>query len=127
MKRTTNARALVMVASMIGSACEVEESVPSPTETPLGGPDCDDAPLVDWHTFGNGFVVTHCQGCHASTATDRRDAPVDIVFDTAEDVARFRSAILDAAGSDVPRMPPNGGTTEDDRARLRTWLTCFAD
>jgi uncharacterized membrane protein len=86
----------------------------------------EETPLVTWATFGQGFVRTNCQGCHSSDAADRHGAPETIVFDTPKDVGKHRAAILAAVGADVPTMPPAGGVLDQDRARLRIWLGCFA-
>jgi uncharacterized membrane protein len=89
---------------------------------------CDpEVPSITWETFGEGFVTTHCQGCHASSSSDRQGAPEDVVFDSEADALWWRDAILDATASDPARMPPAGGIDRDDRERLTIWLTCFAD
>jgi len=121
---------LALFASLgLAVACS-EESVASDgeeTEPEVDLESCGpETPLVSWGTFGQGFVLTNCQGCHASTATDRHDAPAHIVFDTPEDVEKHSAAILAAVGSDVPTMPPAGGVLDQDRVRLRIWLKCFA-
>jgi uncharacterized membrane protein len=86
-----------------------------------------DPPLQSWETFGRGFVTTHCQGCHASTAPNRYGAPENVVFDSQEQTVGFKSEILATAALDAPTMPPTGGTSENDRMRLRIWLECFSD
>ena len=89
---------------------------------------CDETvPVVTYETFGEGFLSTYCQGCHASAAADRQGAPDALVFDTEDDVYDFQDQILDAVTSDEPRMPPSGGPLEDDRERLTIWLSCFAE
>jgi mono/diheme cytochrome c family protein len=94
---------------------------PEPEEVACG----PETPTVTWETFGEGFVTTHCQGCHASTALDRKGAPPALFFDTAVDVGDHVDLILDAATADPPRMPPAGGPSDEDRERLAVWLTCF--
>ena len=84
-------------------------------------------PLVSWETFGEGFLTTYCQGCHASTTLDRQGAPEMITFDTEADALQWRGEILAAAASEAPSMPPNGGPNDADRERLQVWLNCFAD
>jgi uncharacterized membrane protein len=108
-------RPLALIAMLL-CGCAAEESV----ET------CD-GPTITWETFGHGFVTTHCQGCHASTAIDRQGAPVDIVFDTEADVIAMSTRVLDAATSETPRMPPAGGPTEEERALAAAWLGCFIE
>lgn len=85
---------------------------------------CADAPVVTYESFGAGFMTENCQSCHASTSPDRNEAPENVVFDTVDDVWAHRDAVLALSASDTPSMPPLGGTTADDRARLEIWLTC---
>jgi uncharacterized membrane protein len=85
---------------------------------------CADAPVVTWETFGHGFVTENCQSCHASTTLDRHGAPESMVFDTVDDVWANADRVLVRAGAEPPTMPPEGGTTADDRELLQTWLTC---
>lgn len=85
---------------------------------------CADAPVVTYETFGAGFMTENCQSCHASTSPDRQDAPESVVFDTVDQVWTLRERILQLAVPESPSMPPLGGTTADDRAKLEIWLTC---
>jgi hypothetical protein len=85
---------------------------------------CAEAPVVTWETFGEGFLRENCQGCHASSVVDRAGAPVDVTFDDEPQALAWRERILARAAVTAPTMPPQGGTTDDDRWRLRTWLTC---
>lgn len=85
-------------------------------------PVCEDAPVVAWENFGDGFVRGHCQGCHASTAPDRHGAPHDVTFDAEADVRRRADDVLALVESGA--MPPGGGVTDDDLALLRVWLGC---
>lgn len=86
---------------------------------------CDDAPLLTWANFGEGFVVENCQACHASTAIDRNGAPEDIVFDDRDATLALSDRILARAAGDAPSMPPQGGVTDEERERLEIWLTCW--
>lgn len=89
------------------------------------GPDpCEDAPPVAWEDFGAGFMLAECQPCHASGAPDRHDAPEDVAFDDEEQVLSWSDRIVDVAATEPPSMPPDGGTTAEDRALLRAWLLC---
>jgi uncharacterized membrane protein len=86
----------------------------------------DDPKTVNWDNFGHGFTLARCQGCHATTATDRRGAPADVTFDT-EDAAhvvapRIRTAVIGAR-----TMPPGGGVSETDLALVGAWLDCDFD
>ena len=88
------------------------------------GDPCAEAPVVTWDTFGQGFLRENCQGCHASTVVDRAGAPAEVTFDDEAQALAWRERILARAAGATATMPPLGGTTEDDRWRLRVWLTC---
>ncbi len=88
------------------------------------GDACADAPVVTYETFGAGFLRQNCQACHASTTLDRAGAPAEVTFDTVDEAWTWKERILERAAVDPPTMPPMGGTTEDDRAKLTFWLTC---
>jgi hypothetical protein len=89
-----------------------------------GEPFCADAPLVNWVNFGEGFILEACQGCHATETPNRYGAPEDVVFDTVALAWEEADRILARAGGDYPTMPPLGGSSADDRLKLRYWLEC---
>ncbi len=91
------------------------------SESPDTGPCAD--PTVTWESFGQSFLITHCQGCHASTSPQRYGAPVGISFDTQEQAAALQSAI-ERTVLDQVSMPPAGGLNDDERALLEQWLDC---
>ena len=105
-----------------------DETAVAPVETASTAPVTEDAcasvPVVTWDSFGKGFVTGSCQTCHASTSPNLHGAPEDVVFDTEADVLESAALVLEVATGDAPRMPPEGGVSEDDRARLEWWLTC---
>ncbi|MEO0606542.1 MAG: hypothetical protein AAF211_34260 [Myxococcota bacterium] len=112
-----------VVALLAWVACGDPSSSPLPTADTGAGP-CDTGPQQSWETFGQGFVRSQCQGCHASTAVDRFGAPEEVTFDTEEQVLVFSERILARATGPDADMPPAGGPSEDDRIRLERWLTC---
>lgn len=85
---------------------------------------CDGQPVVTWANFGQGFTLENCQGCHASTATNRYGAPELVTFDTVDEAWSWSSQILSTATGDEPSMPPSGGVFDDDRLLLEVWLRC---
>ena len=90
-------------------------------------PLCQDAPVVTWEYWGQGFLTESCQSCHGGGTIDRNGAPESVRFDTEADVWTHRDSILSTATGDSPTMPPRGGLSEDDRALLEIWLTCWLE
>ena len=85
---------------------------------------CAEVPLLNYANFGQGFITENCQGCHASTTTERYGAPAEAYFDTVQDCWNWADRILVRSAGDDATMPPQGGVTEDDRTRLQWWLLC---
>ncbi|MCB9681553.1 MAG: hypothetical protein H6733_08800 [Alphaproteobacteria bacterium] len=82
--------------------------------------------LLTWDTVGGPFTRTWCTPCHASELRGdaRSGAPVAFDFDTVEDVLRQAQVIRDVATGPSPIMPPVGGPTDAERARMLAWLDC---
>jgi uncharacterized membrane protein len=108
---------------LLGLACGGQEAKEN-EET--GGP-CADLPVLTWDNFGQGFLIENCQACHASSSPNRNGAPEDVTFDTEEQALAWADAILATAGGEAPRMPPEGGVSDDDRQRLEIWLNCYRE
>jgi uncharacterized membrane protein len=85
---------------------------------------CAAAPVETWANFGEAFVTQSCQSCHSSTQSNRQGAPEEVTFDTADQVWALSDRVLARAAAEPPTMPPQGGTSEEDRERLRIWLSC---
>ena len=109
---------LLVGCSGVATVGEADDSAGVVTEF------CADAPALTWDTFGQGFLIAQCDGCHASTSPDRHEAPVEVVFDTPTQAWAWAEPILAVAAGAKPTMPPNGGVAEDDRTRLQWWLRC---
>ena len=119
---------LSLLASLCGCAraddTDDDTAAGDTTESPTADPACDAAVPLTWDTFGEGFLLEACNGCHAADAPDRHDAPADVTFDTAAQAWAWRDRILARATGAAPTMPPQGGVTDDDRTRLYWWLGC---
>lgn len=103
------------------------DSAPASDSGTSGGTDtgpCAGVPVLTWDTFGHGFLLENCDGCHAAEARERYDAPEEVVFDTVDQAWAWADRILVRAAGADPTMPPNGGVPEDDRQRLAWWLGC---
>lgn len=116
-------------ADSTGSGTPTGDGGGATSSTSDGGTDtgdpCEGVPLVNYATFGQGFLTANCQGCHASTSPERYGAPEWVVFDTVQDAWTWKDRILELVpGKAGARMPPAGGITEDDQQRLRWWLLC---
>lgn len=88
---------------------------------------CDDAPLVTWDSWGQGFLTEQCQPCHASTAPERNGAPEEVTFDTEDDVISWKELILATATGDSPTMPPALSVEDRDKELLEIWLRCWEE
>jgi hypothetical protein len=114
---------------------ERDEPRPSqPTGSPL--PPCPPDNVLTWRSFGAGFLLTWCTGCHASGLPDaeRQGAPTGVDFDTYaayKPLERlvYERAVLEAhTAATNPAaaspMPPAGVVPEADRRRLAQWIAC---
>jgi hypothetical protein len=80
---------------------------------------------VQWNGFGQGFLLTYCTACHATTVTGegRKGAPEGIDFDTLagtqDHTERIKVRVLTSGD-----MPPSGGPSSEELAMLKQWLDC---
>ena len=108
-----------------GPATEADPSTEGDSgEIDFASLSCEEAPVVTYANFGQGFITHYCQGCHASSAPDRYEAPETVTFDTVEEIWAWKERILARAASEPATMPPAGGTSAEDRQKLRWWLEC---
>lgn len=116
---------LGLLASTLLVACGGVEApstvAPDPSVNPPSA-DCTDAPT--WTSFGQGFLMSRCQSCHASGAPRRYGAPASVAFDTESEAMVLADRIRARTLSDPPTMPPSGGLSVEDRGRLDRWLRC---
>lgn len=104
---------------------DTDSAGPVDSAVDTGEPDpCAGVPVVTYASFGEGFMLENCQGCHASTTEERYGAPESVTFDTIEEVWAWAEVILAVATGEEPAMPPQGGVHEDDRTKLEWWLGC---
>lgn len=87
---------------------------------------CAHDPPLTWTSFGEGFMDTHCTGCHSSLLPEemRNGAPLGVDLDTRSGVAEWVDRVAARALGEEPEMPPGGGPTESELARLEEWLAC---
>lgn len=89
-------------------------------------PECTRTPPLTYDNFGEGLMNKHCVGCHSSLLPEgmREEAPVGVDFDTYQGVLTWAARIEARATGDAPDMPPGGGPSADEVARLTEWLHC---
>jgi len=89
-----------------------------------GWENCENAPVVNYENFGEGFLLHSCQGCHASTTENRYGAPENVVFDTKEHSIEWKERIRATTIGESPTMPPAGVLSEEEEIMLYWWLVC---
>ena len=89
---------------------------------------CPEGNFLSWENFGDPFFRNWCTGCHASTLPedDRRDAPIDVNFDSLDSVRGKLDHIWLLAADGNRTMPPAGGPSHAERELLGEWLACGA-
>lgn len=82
---------------------------------------------LTYEDFGQAFIGTWCQPCHASQVIDRQGAPPAYVFDTHEQVQRWADRIYARSAGVNDSMPPGPDDPSDaERDDLEEWLACGA-
>lgn len=92
-----------------------------------GWENCDEAPVVTYANFGQGFLTHNCQPCHGSETANRYGAPENVTFDTKEDVSDWFERIHSTTIGEMGSMPPAGTINEEDQVMLYWWLVCEED
>lgn len=88
---------------------------------------CPQDSELTYANFGEEFLGTHCQRCHASDSDDRNGAPNTLHFDTIDDVRDRANRIFVRAAADNTSMPPGpDDPPEEERMLLAEWLACGA-
>jgi hypothetical protein len=112
----------------------------SPSPAAPGGPPLPPCPpenVLTWRSFGAGFLLTWCTGCHSSALAEeaRQGAPLAVDFDSyalykpferlvyERAVTEAHALALDPEAAASP-MPPAGLVPAADRERLAQWIAC---
>lgn len=112
----------------------------SPSPTAPGGPPLPPCPpenVLTWRSFGAGFLLTWCTGCHSSALAEdaRQGAPQAVDFDTYALYKPFERLVYERAVTEAHAiavdpdaaaspMPPAGLVPAADRERLAQWIAC---
>lgn len=91
--------------------------------------DADDAEAAGcgtWESAGQPVLLDACAACHAAALSGeaRHGAPEGMNLDTLEGARTWAEAIEEAVTAGT--MPPGGGLSQADAARLLAWLDCDA-
>ncbi len=88
---------------------------------------CKSEAALTYDNFAGPFLLDWCTGCHSSVLSEgeRQEAPVQINFDTLEDIRKHQPRIMERAVH-LQNMPPVGGPTAEERRLLGEWLECGA-
>lgn len=126
--RRASARARVLTAcALAGCAAAGAPSPPVDSAHPVDT-GADACALLTWQTVGAPVTRTWCAPCHARDLgpTERQDAPDGVNLETEDDLVRWADQVVEQLTGDPPLMPPAGGPTAVERARLLDWLACAA-
>ena len=94
----------------------------------IPGRDCDESLGITWESFGQGFILSQCAGCHSSNVPEdmRAGAPAGVDFETHELTQQWLERIYARSADEANTMPPVDSIPEEDRIRLGDWLACGA-
>jgi uncharacterized membrane protein len=104
-----------------------DEFVPGADED-SDAPSCESSAMyLDYQNFGAPFMTNWCRGCHGEAVPEgmRGKAPMEVNFDTVDQVRDWQIRITALAGTGT-KMPPAGGPSDDERALLVEWIDCGA-
>jgi hypothetical protein len=88
-------------------------------------PTCRTSP-VTYRSFGAGFVVDWCRGCHSAQASMRQAAPTSVELDTLDEIRGQSWSIIATTAGSGASMPPAGGPSDADREAFVEWMSCGA-
>lgn len=124
----TLASASIGLLAACGPMNPEAKPTPTPTPFPLGTRACPPSSTYTYENFGEPFLRSQCLGCHSADLPEgsRQQAPIDVNFNTYDEVRQWGVQIFADAADGATRMPPAGGPTAADRVALGDWLACNA-
>lgn len=89
---------------------------------------CPEDSFVTYENFGWPHMLTFCTGCHSSMlpADMRQGAPIEVNFESVQDVRQQAGRIWARSGDQHLSMPPVGPAADQERVLLGEWLACGA-
>ena len=121
----------VVVAALALVACgEADDAGPTgePHDSFIEGRFCEPDDSATWESFGQGFLLDHCTGCHSGNLaeSERAGAPLGVDFETRELAQQWLERIYARAADDNVTMPPVDSVPAHERELLGDWLACGA-
>ena len=94
----------------------------------IDGRHCPDDLAATWESFGQGFLLDHCVGCHSANVEGeaRSGAPVGVDFETHAKALQWLQSIFVVSADAAVAMPPADSVPAEDRFILGDWLACGA-
>ena len=94
----------------------------------IEGRECPSDSYLTWESFGEGFMLDHCTGCHSALLEEgqRAGAPLGVDFNTQALVQDQLDRIYARSADDNTTMPPTDTVDTWERAALGEWLACGA-
>jgi hypothetical protein len=104
-----------------GSVGDADRKPPLDTASEVA---CD--PANGWDPFARGYLTTWCTPCHSESliGADRAGAPVGVDLDSWAGASLWADRVAHRSLDDT--MPPGGGPSEAERARIAEWVACGA-
>ena len=83
-------------------------------------------PPPSWDNFAHGLMSRHCTGCHSSMLPEgmRGEAPLGVDLETKDGFLDWADRVEARATGADPSMPPGGGPTEVEVAKLEEYFRC---
>ncbi len=112
-------------AALFVIACGTDQRPIEDDQVPVSDETCEQS-YVRYDNAAAPFVINWCRGCHSSAVPKamRQKAPLDVNFDTEDEVRNWAERIEARATVTSPTMPPAGGPTDEERGLLREWIEC---
>ncbi len=129
------------LALLLLVACNGKASVQNPDDTALSATStaelndpfitnrhCPPDSAVTWQSFGQGFLLDHCVGCHSDLLEEdyRMGAPLDADFNTQQQTQDWLVRLYERAADENTTMPPVDSVSAEQRYLFGEWLACGA-
>jgi len=116
-----------------GSDAKKSDSTPPTKQKNRGASflqdECPEGTLLTYENFGEAMMLEYCSTCHSRSRyeDERAGAPIAIQLDSAQDMATWRTRMIETLKVDAELpMPPSEHIVAADKQMLLEWLECGA-